>query len=308
MKILIVDDSEIQLRILQSVLSNAGYQVIQAQNGQAAWELIQNDHVRLIITDWMMPILNGPGLIQRIRSANWPVYTYIILLTSQDAKDQVIEGLNAGADDYLTKPCDPGELLARLGIGQRILDLESRLADMARQDLLTGIFNRRALYETLQAEASQACRAVRSLSIIMLDLDHFKSINDQYGHPVGDHVLQLVAATLQKNKRAYDCVGRWGGEEFLVILPNTDLHQAARVAERFRKCISDLRLSVGEKGTVTLSASLGVTSTEGGSAAKSLEALLKQADEALYQAKGLGRNQVCLFSPPSGSATARPSA
>ena len=196
MKILIVDDSEIQLRILQSVLSNAGYQVIQAQNGQSAWELIQNDHVRLIITDWMMPILNGPGLIQRIRSANWPVYTYIILLTSQDAKDQVIEGLNAGADDYLTKPCDPGELLARLGIGQRILDLESRLADMARQDLLTGIFNRRALYETLQAEASQACRAVRPLSLIMLDLDHFKSINDQYGHPVGDHVLQLVAATL----------------------------------------------------------------------------------------------------------------
>jgi two-component system cell cycle response regulator len=297
MKILAVDDSEIQLQILRTILKSAGHEVVEAVNGEAAWNLLQNEHIRLIITDWMMPVLSGPELIRRIRAANWSAYTYIVLLTSQDAKDQVVEGLNAGADDYLTKPFDPAELVARLGIGQRILDLEARLADMARQDLLTGLFNRRALYETLQAASSQATREASPLSLILIDLDHFKSINDQYGHPVGDRVLQHVAETLRKSKRAYDSVGRWGGEEFLVVLPNTDLDQAVIAAERLRAALAATQLAVGDQNTITLSASLGVTSAE--RAALSLEVLLKRVDEALYQAKGKGRNCVCLFRPLS---------
>jgi len=299
MKILAVDDSEIQLHILRTVLKNAGHEVAEAVNGQAAWDLLQHEHLRLIITDWMMPVLSGPELIRRIRAANWSAYTYIILLTSQDTKHQVVEGLNAGADDYLTKPFDPAELVARLGIGQRILDLEARLADMARQDLLTGLFNRRALYETLQAVLSQATRDTSPLSLILIDLDHFKSINDQYGHPMGDQVLQRVADTLRQSKRAYDSVGRWGGEEFLIVLPNTDLDQAMIVAERLRAMLAATQLVVSDQNTITLSASLGVTTTE--RATLSLEVLLKRADEALYQAKGKGRNCVCVFRPsPDG--------
>ena len=306
MKILAVDDSDIQRKILRTILTKTGHQVTEATSGKAAWELLQTEHIRLIVTDWMMPELSGPDLIRRIRAANWSAYTYIILLTSQDSKDQVVEGLNAGADDYLTKPFDPGELIARLEIGQRILDLEARLADMARRDLLTGLCNRRALYETLQAEYSQAARETRPLGLILVDLDHFKLINDQYGHPVGDQVLQLVAQTLEKNKRAYDCVGRWGGEEFLVILPNTDLVQAALVAERLRGIIAATRFPIEGKGVIELSASMGVTSSEQDFATLSLETLLKQSDEALYHAKDAGRNRVGIHKTAFADTMTRP--
>lgn len=295
MKILAVDDSDIQLRLLRTVLKSAGHEVVEATNGLVAWEMLLNEHIRLIITDWMMPVLTGPELIRRIRDANWSSYTYIILLTSQDTKDQVVEGLNAGADDYLIKPCDPAELVARLGIAQRILNLEARLADMARQDLLTGLFNRRALYETLQAALSQSTREMSPLSLILVDLDHFKLVNDQYGHPMGDQVLQRVAEALRKNKRGYDSVGRWGGEEFLVILPHTNLDQAVVAAERLRASLAATQVSITEKNSVTLSASLGVTSTQHSKVPLTMEILLKQADEALYQAKGNGRNCVCVF-------------
>ncbi len=295
MKILAVDDSDVQLRILKMVLKNAGHEVVEAPNGQVAWEMLENEHFRLSITDWMMPVLTGPDLIRRIRAANFPSYTYIILLTSQDTKDQVVAGLNAGADDYLIKPFDPAELIARVGIGQRILDLEARLADMARQDLLTGLFNRRALYETLQATLNQATREASPLSLILIDLDHFKLVNDQYGHPAGDKVLQRVAETLLKNKRGYDTVGRWGGEEFLMILPNTDLDQAAIVAERLRATLAATQLAVTDSKTLALNASLGVTSMQRTQQPFTIETLLKQADEALYQAKGKGRNCVCMF-------------
>ncbi|MBI5848520.1 MAG: diguanylate cyclase [Nitrospirae bacterium] len=299
MKILAVDDSDVQLRILRMVLKSAGHEVVEAINGQVAWELLQKEHIRLVITDWMMPTLTGPELIRRIRAANWASYTYIILLTSQDTKDQVVAGLNAGADDYVTKPFDPAELVARLGIAQRILDLEARLAAMARQDLLTGLFNRRALYETLQAAVSQATREASPLSLILVDLDHFKLVNDQYGHPMGDQVLQRVAEILRTNKRAYDSVGRWGGEEFLMVLPNTNLDQAVVVAERLRALLASIQLPVNDQTKITLSASLGITSTQNNLPPFLIDSLLKQADEALYQAKGKGRNCVCVFTSPS---------
>ena len=295
MKILTVDDSDVQLRIVKAVVKSAGHEAVGATDGQVAWDMLQKEHYRLIITDWMMPNLNGLELIRRIRAANWASYTYIILLTSQDTKSQVVAGLNAGADDYLTKPFDPAELIARLGIAQRILDLEARLADMARQDLLTGLANRRALYETLQASLSQATREASPLSLILVDLDHFKLVNDQYGHPVGDQVLQRVAETLSKNKRGYDTVGRWGGEEFLVILPNTDLDQAMIAAERLRATLAAAQLVVTDKISITLNASLGVTSTQHTPSPFTIETLLKQTDAALYQAKGNGRNCVRAF-------------
>ena len=295
MKILLVDDSDIQIRIARAVLIQAGHQVVQAANGQIAWELLQSEHFRFVITDWIMPVMDGLELIRRIRAANWAHYTYIILLTSQDSKDRLIEGLNAGSDDFLSKPFDTGELMARLGIGKRILDLETRLADMARQDLLTGLFNRRALYETLQTLSSQAQREQSCLSVILIDLDHFKRVNDQFGHPAGDQALRLVAALLQKHQRAYDHVGRWGGEEFLAVLPNTEPRHAYQVAERLRASIAASPLALDAQTPIELTASMGVAGNNYRVAPLAIDVLLKQADDALYQSKNSGRNQVYLY-------------
>jgi diguanylate cyclase (GGDEF)-like protein len=296
MKILIAEDDLVQRRFLQALLTQAGHEVIVATNGDEAWNCLQQtDQLRLVITDWMMPGIDGPDLVRRVRAANWPHYTYLILLTSKDTKRSLLMGLEAGADDYLTKPFDREELIARLKIGERLLNLESRLQELATHDSLTGLLNRRALYDTARVELERAAREDSPVSFILLDVDHFKNINDQYGHLTGDQVLRLLADTLLQHKRSYDQVGRWGGEEFLVLLPKTSLTDGYHVAERFRASIAAAHLFLPSGQCLEFRASFGVSSTQ--APILPLDTLLQQADLALYRAKALGRNQVCSFDP-----------
>jgi diguanylate cyclase (GGDEF)-like protein len=296
MKILIVEDDLVQRRFLQVLLTQAGHEAVVSSNGDEAWaHLQQDDQLRLVITDWMMPGMDGPELIRRVRAANGPHYTYLILLTSKDTKRSLLTGLEAGADDYLTKPFDREELIARLKIGERLLNLETRLQELATHDSLTGLLNRRALYDIARIELDRATRENSPVSVILLDVDLFKSINDQHGHLVGDRALRLLAETLQQHKRSYDQVGRWGGEEFLVLLPKTNLAEGGRVAERLRLSIANAHLTLPSGQILHVQASFGVSSTS--APPMPLDNLLQQADLALYQAKAQGRNQVCTFDP-----------
>ena len=307
MKVLIAEDDSLLRQMLRGELAVAGHQLIAAANGLEAWEMLQKEHVRMLLVDWMMPGLDGPELIRRIRGAGWPGYTYIILLTAKSGRDDVVEGLNAGADDYVTKPFRRDELLARMGVGSRILDLETRLSEslareeaLATLDSLTGLPNRRALYDRARAELNRAQREKKSIGLIMMDIDDFKPINDQFGHAAGDEALRLVAEVLQKSKRAYDFTGRWGGDEFLAILPGTSILQAGLVAERIRASIDKVRLEADGAGAVVLRTSLGVACASPAFHPVELDELLQQADSALYRAKAEGRNRVCLHSGPAG--------
>jgi len=292
MKILIVDDDPFQRRLLRAQLVRLDYDVCEVTNGELAWNLLQQEPISIVITDWMMPILDGPGLIRRIRSANLPSYTYIVLLTARDELSDVVAGLDAGADDYLTKPCDPNELRARLAIGSRIVDLEIRLREARDTDSLTGLWNRRALTASAKSEMVRAQRNGTSMSIVLLDVDHFKLVNDRYGHHIGDQALCQIATTVVQNVRPYDIVGRWGGEELLFVLPETTLTQAALVAERVRASISATPLTLDDGRQVELTASFGVASI-GPTSVDTLDALIQVADTALYQAKADGRNRIC---------------
>jgi two-component system chemotaxis response regulator CheY len=301
MKVLIAEDDSLLRQMLRGELAAAGHQLIAAANGLEAWEMLQKEHVRMLLVDWMMPGLDGPELIRRIRGAGWPGYTYIILLTAKSGRDDVVEGLNAGADDYVTKPFRRDELLARMGVGSRILDLETRLSEslareeaLATRDSLTGLPNRRALYDSARAELNRAEREKKSVGLIMMDIDHFKPINDQFGHAAGDEALRRVAEVLQKSKRDYDYTGRWGGDEFLAILPGTSILQAGLVAERVRASVGTVRLGADGAGAVELRLSLGVACASPAFHPVELDELLQLADSALYRAKADGGNRVCL--------------
>jgi two-component system chemotaxis response regulator CheY len=302
---LIVDDDPLQRRLLQASLTRAGHEVLEANDGMEAWELLQRDPLPMVITDWMMPELSGLELIHRIRlgidNGIFPSYIYIILVTAKDAKEDVVIGLDSGADDYLTKPFDPNEMRARVKIGIRIINLESRLREsldqlhvMATYDSLTGLLNRRAVYERAQSEMERSIREERSMSLVMLDIDHFKSVNDEHGHLTGDQALRLVAGTIAQNKRSYDWAGRWGGEEFLLVLPQTTLEEAGEIAERMRRSVAALSFPLAEGNYLSLRISLGVSSIDANTHIPTLGELLQQADDALYCAKNQGRNRVCL--------------
>lgn len=302
MKILIVEDEPIYRRMVKRYLLEVGYDIVEAEDGQTAWELFQQEPFHLVITDWMMPGLNGPQLVQNIRSSEQINYTYIIMLTAMNDKDNVVLGLESGVDEYLTKPFNSKELIARVASGMRILRLEEQLMQARKQmealamhDSLTGLLNRRAIEEYAEAEFSMAGRKERALSVILLDIDHFKSINDRFGHKFGDHALQEVAKTLTKDLRNYDRIGRWGGEEFILILPDTQLVDAATVAERVRIQMAELQISLENGETFSVNISLGAACTTG--KFPSLTKLIDAADQALYQAKQTGRNRVCIFEP-----------
>jgi two-component system chemotaxis response regulator CheY len=300
-KVLIADDDSLFRQMLSGMLAAGGYETITASNGLEALEILEREHVRMLVVDWRMPGLDGPGLIRRIRSANWPGYTYIILLTAMSGREEIVEGLRVGADDYVTKPFRHEELLARMGVGARIVKLETGLSEsLAREeersglDSLTGLPNRRALYARARAELGRAEREKTNVGVVMIDIDHFKQINDRLGHAGGDGALRLVADALRSGKRDYDCPGRWGGEEFLVILPGASLEHAAAVAERIRASMSALRLGVPGSEALVLESSFGVSSASPGTRPIGLDELLRQADDALYRAKAAGRNRVCV--------------
>jgi len=301
MRVLIVDDDPTNRHLLSAMLSSTRHEFDEAEDGKSAWDKLQNETINLVITDWMMPDMDGVELIDNIRKANFPHYVYIILLTARSTKTDIVTGLEAGADDYLVKPFDLDELRARVNIANRIIDLERRLREsldrmqkMASHDSLTDLFNRRALYDIAENELSRARRENKPVSLVMMDIDHFKNVNDEYGHNIGDQALRRVAHIILENIRTYDTAGRWGGEEFLLVLPGTGLEEASQIAERVRQGIASAKIPLQGGKHVDLQASFGV-STCLPDDLETFDLLIHQADEALYDAKGEGRNRVCVF-------------
>jgi len=298
--VLIAEDDPIFRRILQSWLQRWQYRVSAVDNGLDAWNVLQKeDAPQMVILDWIMPGLDGIELCHRIRSRGQSPYRYVLLLTAKDDKQDIVAGLEAGADDYLTKPFEVDELRARIRAGTRILELQEALIRArgalefeAAHDRLTALWNRGAIVDLLRREIQRGMRTEEPLGIVMADLDYFKKINDTQGHLVGDAVLQEIARRLVAAVRSYDFVGRFGGEEFLIVLPGCDAPDLAVIAERLRCCVADQPI-----GQTSVTLSLGIASIQqGGQGPWDCEILLRAADAALYTAKAGGRNRVA-FAP-----------
>lgn len=267
-----------------------------------AWEILdQAEAPRLAILDWMMPGLSGPEVCRLVREKASPHYTYLILLTARNDKADLIAGMEAGADDYLVKPFDTNELKVRLGPGRRIIHLQQELLhvqellrEQATRDALTKLWNRHAINDILARELARSCRENIPLGILMADLDRFKLVNDTYGHLSGDAVLQEIARRFLSSSRPYDAVGRYGGEEFLLIMPGCDEQAALQTAERMREAVRQDAVKLPE-ASIRMTASFGVMSLPRGQEAEA-EAVIRIADEGLYQAKQAGRDR-CVLVP-----------
>ncbi|MBV6434183.1 MAG: Response regulator PleD [Bryobacteraceae bacterium] len=307
MRILIAEDSAPSRLALERVLVKWGYEVVPCRDGSAAWEQLQlPDAPRLAILDWMMPGYSGPEICRMLRAKGGEPYTYLLLLTSKTLKEDLIAGMEAGADDYVTKPFDLHELNVRLRAGMRILDLQAelleareKLREQATKDSLTGLWNRRSIMEILEREQARSQREGAPIGVLMIDLDHFKQVNDCFGHLAGDEVLREAGRRLLASVRPYDGVGRYGGEEFLVVLPGCDEAGLRARAESMRAAIAAPPLEKVSQG-LTVSASFGATVFMPQSAV-SVSDLIRIADEALYEAKHTGRNRVVLRSPLIGT-------
>jgi len=289
MKILIADDDLVSRRLLEATLVRLGHTVIAVAEGpRAAETLLDRTGPRVAILDWMMPGADGLEVLRQVRQRGDP-YVYVILLTSRNRREDMVAGLAAGADDFLKKPFDALELAARLRSGERIIELQERLRHEASHDQLTGLWNRRRILEHLDRELSRATRDAVPLGVMIADIDYFKQINDTHGHPVGDVVLQECAARLSRVMRTHDGCGRYGGEEFLIVLTDCSLEAAMQAADRGRVEVArePVRIKTLEL-SVTLS--VGVASTDTGE--RSATRLIQAADDALYQAKATGRNRV----------------
>lgn len=290
LKVLIADDDNISRTILAKRIAEWGYETLTAQDGNQALEVFQNNNIAIAILDWMMPGLSGLELCKNIRKANLEHYTYIILLTSKDSQKDINKGLEAGADDYITKPFNPPELRARLKTGSRIIELQAQLHEQAIHDDLTGLLNRAEILRILEEEYERAFREDRILGVMMLDIDYFKKVNDAHGHPIGDAVLQETAGRLQTCLRSYDKMGRYGGEEFIIIIANTSELKMKSISERLRKKIEDEAFTTAA-GELEITISIGYITTKF-SKVRSESDLIKLSDDALYQAKDSGRNCV----------------
>jgi two-component system, cell cycle response regulator len=295
-KILVADDSPIYRKLVEQSLSQEQYNVLFAKTGQQAMDLFIEHQPALVITDWSMPDISGIELCQRIRRDHHHFYAYVILLTGNTDKEEVIEGLAAGADDYLTKPFHSGELQARVRVGRRIADLHREVQDKNRQleemaltDSLTGLPNRRAIDFWASRELSAAVRHDFPIWVVMADLDHFKSINDAHGHDAGDTVLKTFAEILKSNTRSSNICGRMGGEEFLVVLTHAEKENAAIAIERIRKQFAAQKFTVAGS-TFGATASFGMAGIHG--TACDFSDLVARADAALYVAKRQGRNRI----------------
>jgi two-component system, cell cycle response regulator len=290
--VLVVDDDRVIRTILSDLLEPAGFQVRYAANGAEALEMVRHHSPYLVITDWLMSPMDGIEFCRLLRQEKLPHYIYVVLLTAKSQANDIVIGLNAGADEFLTKPLRQGELFARLQTGLRILKLEHRLNELARRDPLTGVLNRRTFYEVLEREWDRAIRYYHSLSCVMVDVDFFKKINDTYGHLVGDHVLKFLAQSLEGQSRCPDYICRWGGEEFCVLLPETNEEGAYTWAERCCAAIAAAEFCA-DQHSLTMTASFGVAQQQEGM--ESPEELLGRADQALYAAKRAGRHRVVSF-------------
>jgi two-component system cell cycle response regulator len=314
-KILIADDSLVSRHLLEATLRKWGYEVLVACDGEQALTLLQTEDAPAVaILDWMMPGITGLEVCRRVRLRAREPYTYILLLTSKSQKEDLIEGMEAGADDYITKPFDQHELQVRLRAGTRLVDLQAELLsarealrEQATKDSLTHLWNRSSIFDILCRELARGQREHAPVGVVMVDLDHFKSINDNYGHFAGDAVLCEAARRMQNAVRQYDSVGRYGGEEFLILLSGCDEETSLSQAERLRKQIAQLQISI-QDSTISISASFGVTTALPGQS-WTPEELIHKADEALYLAKRRGRNRVEFLSNdarPAEAATPEP--
>ncbi len=306
LNLLLVEDEPTQLLLTQRMLRRGGYEVETASDGATALEKLASGRFQFLVTDWEMPGMDGLTLCRKARAMRLPGYLYILLLTGQIATRSVVLGLEAGADDYVRKPADEAELLARLAAGRRIVQLEQSLRDANAQiqrlsitDPLVSTYNRRYLNEQLMHEVEQARRGPQALSAILADLDSFKSINDQHGHQVGDEVLKhFVGVARGAIRENIDWVARYGGEEFVVVLPATELVAAAAVAEKIRSRCADGAVAT-DAGELKFTVSFGVAALDaaGGSNGAAAEGLLRHADAALYRSKREGRNRVSVAEP-----------
>jgi two-component system cell cycle response regulator len=297
MKILLAEDDFTSRTMLTAILKKWGYDTLACEDGTAAWEALQQpDAPRLVLLDWNMPGLEGLDICRRLRKKETNDPSYVILLTGRGEKGDIVRGLEAGANDYIAKPYNNAELQARIGVGRRMLDLQaslletqSALAFQATHDALTGIFNRRAIMDRLNQELSRALRQGNTLSVGMCDIDHFKEINDRFGHQAGDDVLVAFARCLQAGLREYDCVGRYGGEEFLVIATGLPGQSDEGLYERLREQVAAAVIQTKAAGTVSITVSIG---TAAGTGQSTVDRLIAAADAALYEAKAAGRNRV----------------
>jgi diguanylate cyclase (GGDEF)-like protein len=305
-KVLLVDDDEIMLERLKLPMVEAGYEVVTASDGAGALAALQTDFRSIVILDRNMPGMDGLELCRRIRGQAWPGYVYLMLLTAHDGEDDVLRGLKAGADDYLSKRVSDAQLVARLSTASRVLSLEHSLKSalderrrMAMTDALTGAHNRRYFMRYLRGELKRARRFGTELSILLLDIDFFKKVNDEFGHAAGDVVLQKFVKRVQKGlPRDYDWCARLGGEEFVVVLPQTDLAGATVVAERLRKMVEAYPLHLS-KSVRPITVSIGLSGLQALAKRDSatIESLLADADRYLYQSKENGRNRVTAAPP-----------
>lgn len=294
--ILVVEDSVIDRHQIARYLEEWGLDFRAVGDGLEGWDLLQKpDAPGLVLLDWMLPGIDGIELCRRIRTRSADgTYFYTVMLTVKDKKQGLLTAMAAGADDYLAKPVDPAELKARVLVGKRILELQQSLKFAATHDFLTQLLNRAEILAGLTRELARSRRTGQPLAIILADLDHFKQVNDSLGHAAGDEALKGVAQRLKSDLRPYDLAGRYGGEEFLVVLPACDLIPATHRAEQLRLSVSRAP-TLTPSGSIPITLSLGVTVSNPDSDLTEQE-LLQQADQALYRAKEKGRNCVQPFS------------
>jgi two-component system cell cycle response regulator len=296
-KILVADDEPLSRRILSNFLTKWGYDVTVVTDGTSALGVLEGENSpRLAVLDWMMPGMEGVQICQRVRQQTDRPYVYLLLVTARSEKEDLLRGLSLGADDYLTKPFDAQELQARLLVGKRILSLQDNLIAAreelrfgATHDALTGIANRSVALDAIRREHARQIREQSPFGVILADLDHFKSINDTFGHLCGDVVLKEAAQRMLSCIRPYDTIGRYGGEEFLIVLPSVNESSTFALAERMRKAIESNPF-VTDSGKVSVTASFGAA-VSANAALTAPKMLVDLADQALYRAKGQGRNR-----------------
>jgi two-component system chemotaxis response regulator CheY len=312
MRVLIADDDATSRLVLKAMATKLGHECLVATDGSRAWELLRSEVVDVLLTDWMMPGVDGPDLCRRVRQRSDDRYIYVVLITAFGNHDQVLEGMGAGADDYLVKPVDPFTVQTRLVAAERVTALHRQLVEVRAQlelanaaltersltDSLTGLGNRRRMEEDLEGAHARALRLRRPFGVALFDIDHFKFYNDHYGHPAGDEILRRVAKCFDGQIRTDESIYRYGGEEFLLLLQECTAEGAVVAAERIRTAVATLSIPHESRPTSPrlLTISGGVSCWVPGSTA-SVADLIEQADEALFEAKSSGRNQVHL-SPP----------